>query len=65
MKARIDEKLVRLAAEPLSPVDSKALIGQDGFRSSRVGDWRILYFPGDGILNVIRIRHRREVYNNL
>jgi mRNA-degrading endonuclease RelE of RelBE toxin-antitoxin system len=65
MKARIDEKLARLAAEPLSLHDSKALIGQGGLRSSRAGDWRILYLPGDGILNVIRIRHRREVYNNL
>jgi mRNA-degrading endonuclease RelE of RelBE toxin-antitoxin system len=65
IKGRIDGKLAQIAAEPLSSTHSKALIGQGGLRSARVGDWRILYLPGDGILNVTRIRHRREVYDNL
>jgi addiction module RelE/StbE family toxin len=65
MKDRIDEKLDLLAAEPLSPTHTKALIGLDGLRAARVGHWRILYLPGDGVLIVTRIGHRREVYNNL
>jgi addiction module RelE/StbE family toxin len=65
IRDRIDEKLNQLSTEPLLSIHSKSLIGQDGLRSARVGDWRILYLPEDGVLKVSRIRHRREVYNNL
>jgi mRNA-degrading endonuclease RelE of RelBE toxin-antitoxin system len=65
IKLRIDEKLAILAAEPLAATYSKVLSGQGGLRSARVGNWRILYLPEVTLLNVTRIRHRREVYNRL
>ncbi|MSQ13216.1 MAG: plasmid stabilization protein [Dehalococcoidia bacterium] len=42
----------------------KHLRGQDGELRLRVGDWRVRFTldPEQGIMNVLRIRHRREAY---
>jgi len=65
IRKRIDEELSVLAIEPFSPAHSKVLVNQGGTRAGRVGDWRILFVANEETLNVIRIRHRREVYKNL
>jgi mRNA-degrading endonuclease RelE of RelBE toxin-antitoxin system len=57
--------LALLAEDPLSAAHSKQLIGLAGLRSARAGNWRILFLVGDEVVNVVRVGHRREVYNNL
>jgi len=65
IRRRIAEKVDALGRDPLSSAHSKSLIGQGGLRSARVGDWRILFLAADGVLNVVRIGNRRDVYKNL
>lgn len=65
IKARIDKRLTILSNEPFTTQHSKPLVNQGGLRSSRVGDWRILYLPREAELHVIHIQHRREAYRNL
>ncbi len=62
---RVNARLAVLSESPLEQTYSKRLIGQGDLRSSRVGSWRILYVVDGAIINVVRIRHRREVYNDL
>jgi mRNA interferase RelE/StbE len=65
IRDRINAKLDAVAKLPLSPEHSKALIGLGELRSARVGNWRILFLARDGVVNIVRIRHRREVYKDL
>ena len=42
-RERIQDRLLQLAKDPFDGRVSKRLKGMVGMRSSRVGDWRILY----------------------
>jgi len=65
--ARIERRINELKVAPFDPRISKRLKGAEGMRSSRVGDWRILYTadPQRQILPVIAIRPRGEAYRHL
>lgn len=61
---RIRTKIAALAQSPLSPNNNvKKLSGIEGYRL-RVGDWRVIFTLRQEILTVvvIRIGHRREIY---
>ncbi len=58
----VAEALRRLADEPLA---GKPLTGDlAGLRSLRVGMYRVVYAfdPAEGLVEVVWVRHRREVY---
>lgn len=63
MQARILRSLDRLAADPRSAANVKALKGDARYRL-RVGDWRVIYTLRDDVLVVLvlRVAHRREAY---
>lgn len=57
---RLLDKLESLADDPLA---GKPLTGPlQGFRSLRVGDWRVIYEVGKGVVKVLTVNHRREIY---
>ena len=61
---RIRAKIVALAQDPRAPNNNvKKLAGIEGYRL-RVGDWRVIYMPGQRIFTVVvvRVGHRSEVY---
>ena len=51
----------------LRPVDVRKISGSENYYRVRAGDYRIIYEIDDNKKKVIifRIRHRREVYENL
>ena len=60
----IAEKIVFLGQDPDQPtLDVKKLQGSSFYRL-RVGDWRVIFDRRNAvrIIEIIRIRHRREVY---
>lgn len=59
---RISKAISGLAQHP-RPAGSKKLAGVDAWRI-RIGDWRVIYQIQDQrlIVLVVRIGHRREVY---
>lgn len=63
VQTRILRSLDRLAADPRSASNVKALKGSDRYRL-RVGDWRVIYTLHEDVLLilVLRIGHRREAY---
>jgi mRNA interferase RelE/StbE len=63
VQARILRSLHRLAANPRSAANVKALRGDARYRL-RVGDWRVIYTLLDDalVVLVVRIAHRREAY---
>ncbi|MDQ2947996.1 MAG: type II toxin-antitoxin system RelE/ParE family toxin [Acidobacteriota bacterium] len=65
--SRLEARIAEIEADPFDPRISKALKGGSGLRSSRVGQWRILYLadPETWWVVVDRIAHRSEVYRNL
>jgi mRNA interferase RelE/StbE len=61
---RIRAKILALAQDPTAPNNNvKKLGGVAGYRL-RVGDWRVVYTLEHRVLTVVvvRIGHRREVY---
>ena len=61
---RICEKLFLLAQNPYAPNNNvKMLGGGKGYRL-RVGDYRAVYYLHNNalIIEVVKIKHRREVY---
>jgi mRNA interferase RelE/StbE len=64
---RIRDRLKELALDPFSPRISKSLKMFEGLRSSRVGDWRIIYevIEDRQVVEVKGIRPRSKVYNKL
>ena len=61
--ARLVPRLENLASNP-RPSSCKKLAGGDGEWRIRVGDYRVVYTIDDSelLVEVTRIRHRREVY---
>ena len=66
LQKRIQKQIDALAGDPYPP-DSARLAGVRGLYRVRVGDYRIIYRVDSGVLVVlvIRIGHRREVYEHL
>ncbi|MDI3299035.1 MAG: type II toxin-antitoxin system RelE/ParE family toxin [Bacillota bacterium] len=64
---RIRRRLRELADAPFDLRLSKPLVGLEGLRSSRVGDWRILFTVNEAerILEVLAVRPRGEAYRRL
>ncbi len=64
---RIRDRLKELALDPFSPRISKSLKMFEGLRSSRVGDWRIIFgvIEDRQTIEVKAIRPRSKVYNKL
>ena len=60
-------RLEKLGENPYSARISKALVNEEGLRSSRVGNWRILHTldDHDKVLYVLAIRPRGDVYRDL
>ena len=64
-RQRIRRKLENLVGLPEPKYGSKALTGNlSGYRSLRVGDYRVLILLDDAVLEVVAIDvgHRRNVY---
>ncbi len=63
IKTRLQKAINALKTEPRPP-DMKKLAGEDDLYRIRVGDYRVIYKIDDAVLwiTVMRIRHRREVY---
>lgn len=66
-EARILRRLRELAEELLAPRLSKPLVGLEGLRSSRVGDWSILFTVNDAAkaVEVVAVRPRGQAYRRL
>ena len=64
VQRRVGIKLDELAVNPYPP-DSLKLVGGDGQRRVRVGDYRIIYSVDDQglIVTVLKLGHRREIYD--
>lgn len=62
-RARIYDRLERLAADPFAATAVIKMQGQDGYRM-RVGDYRVVYLvEGERlVIIVVAVGHRREVY---
>jgi mRNA interferase RelE/StbE len=69
---RVRLRIEELISDPFSSRHSKPLIGEAGLRSSRVGDWRVLFEvrPSDdasiqGVVVILRVGPRGRVYRRL
>jgi mRNA interferase RelE/StbE len=60
IRDRIGKKLETLAATGHG--DVKKLKGQAGARL-RVGDWRVIFYEEAGVITVVAVGHRREIYD--
>jgi mRNA interferase RelE/StbE len=59
---RIIAKLKQYAADPVSLANQvKALKGADAFRL-RVGDYRVIFTEDAVVLLILKVGHRREIY---
>lgn len=63
---RVDRAILKLRDEP-RPSGYIKLCGEDDLYRVRVGDYRIIYAIDDSIqkVTIARVRHRREVYDNI
>jgi mRNA interferase RelE/StbE len=63
---KIDARILSLANDP-RPHNSRKLSNEDSLYRVRVGDYRIIYQVRDEtlVVLVVRVRHRREVYEHL
>jgi mRNA interferase RelE/StbE len=61
---RIEERFQQLSLNPFDSRTSKAIKMSPGHRTSRVGDWRIIYevHESERLIEVISVRARREAY---
>lgn len=62
VRVRVAQAIAKLADEPFLGKQLKGELKE--YRSYRVGDYRVVYFIRNHVLQVevIRIAHRREVY---
>lgn len=63
VQRRLKEAIEALACDPY-PSGSIMILGGEGERRIRVGDYRIIYDVDDGrlLILVLSVGHRREVY---
>lgn len=63
---KIDARILSLANDP-RPHNSQKLTDEDSLYRIRVGEYRIIYQVLDEtlVVLVVRVRHRREVYDYL
>jgi mRNA interferase RelE/StbE len=61
---RVRERLSGLSLDPYDQRISKPLKMMRGKRSSRVGDWRILYSVDEAlkVVEILAVRSRKEAY---
>ncbi len=54
-------------AEYPHPIGSRKIIGSEHACRIRIGDYRIVYSVESGrlVIEIIRVRHRKDVYRNL
>ena len=66
VQAKVLSRLTCLAEDP-RPAGAEALQGYQELYRLRVGQYRVLYEIHDGVLVVVvvRVGHRKEVYQNL
>ena len=66
-RQRMERRLDELEENPYDPRISKLLKGWESLRSSRVGDWRILYTIQEETktIYIVAIRPRGEAYRHL
>ena len=60
MRRRIDRRLTEFGATGQG--DVKRLKGRDGVRL-RVGDWRVIFYEDQGMIVVVAVGHRRDIYD--
>lgn len=60
VQPRTQGAIALLARDPRPPA-SRPLRGRPGYRL-RVGDYRVIYTIDDGVLQIVTIGHRRDVY---
>ena len=68
IRTKIDEALAVLAINPLGElIRFKKIRGRENSYRIRIGDYRIIYSPENNtlIVTVIRIGHRRDIYDLL
>ena len=58
---RILKKVEELSKNPFSK-DIKKLKGRDDFRL-RVGDYRIIFYIENNIIQILKVGHRKNIYN--
>jgi mRNA interferase RelE/StbE len=60
---RVNDRIRSLAYQP-RPAGCTKLKGYKDLWRVRAGDWRVLYIIDDQVkcVNIVRIKHRREVY---
>ena len=66
-RQRMERRFDELEENPYDPRISKVLSGLEGMRSSRVGDWRVLYNIQETAktIEIVAIRPRCEAYRRL
>ena len=64
---RMERRLDELEANPYDPRVSQPVKGLEGMRSSRVGQWRILYTLNEEVrtIYIVAIRPRGEAYKRI
>lgn len=64
---RVRRRLDELAQAPTDRRLSKPLVGVPGLRSSRVGDWRILFRVNETerVVEIVAVRPRGDAYRRL
>ena len=58
---RILKKVDEMSEDPFSK-DIKRLKGRNDFRL-RVGDYRIIFFIEDNIIQILKVGHRKNIYD--
>jgi len=63
--SKIFSEIEKLSQEPY-PTNHKKLLGTEHIYRIRVGNYRIIYsvINDELVIEVIRVRHRKEVYKN-
>jgi mRNA interferase RelE/StbE len=59
----IREKIAQYAENPVSLANQVKRLQGSPFYRLRVGDYRIIFSEDGTILTIIKVGHRREVYN--
>jgi mRNA interferase RelE/StbE len=61
---RIRDKIALLAVDPVALANNvSALKGEPGVMRLRIGDWRVIFAEGQGLLRVLKIAPRGSAYD--